>query len=485
MSAISPSVALLRRAIARPWRAIIDWLARVPVDDPVDRRNAPMLQVVLLILATHPPLMWAYRLFAVDVPWRPGETLALSLSLVLSALAIFSVVLIRRGRLQWAVRQLMVVVAAVMMLAYLDGGFGSNRFEQPVQVIWLVIAGLMIGRRALWLMFGWTVLAFAVGGWSDVRADRIELAAILGDVAISGSVFLLIAVTLDRSAAALRESLYAATRRGNELTEANRSLQAEIIERERVQQQLIHAQKMEAVGRLSSGIAHDFNHLLGLIQGYAARGLRAGDDEAMRKALHGVDSASHRAAAVANKLLDFSRNDSLSRQDLDIGSALRGLLPMLRQLLDPGIAIDLRLPPSHIPVQIHFDPVQFDLLVLNIAANSGDAMPDGGHFTITVTVCDGGAAVDLRFSDTGNGMTASVQKRLWDPFFTTKPRGEGTGLGLSVVAAMVGEAGGTVEVESAPGEGVDILLRLPVVASRVETSSERRTVSAKPATVAR
>src|SRR5687767_12631912 len=97
-----------------PWRGITAWLNRVPIADPVDRRNAPMLQIVLLMLGSLPPLAWAYRLSS-GIPWRPGETLSLILSLTLSALAIFSVVLIRRGKLQWAVRQLMVVVALIVM----------------------------------------------------------------------------------------------------------------------------------------------------------------------------------------------------------------------------------------------------------------------------------------------------------------------------------------------------------------------------------
>ena len=454
------------------WNASTAWLSRVPVEDPVDRRNAPMLQVVLLILASLPPLMWAYRLFAVDVPWRPGETLGLILSLALSVLAIFSFVLIRRGRLQWAVRQLMAVVAVVMLLSYLGAGFGANRFEQPVQVIWLVISGLMIGRRALWLMYGWTLLAFAIGGWIDVRADRIELAAVFGDVVISGSIFLPIVVAVDRSVAALRESLLAATRRGNELAQANRLLQAEIAERERVQDQLIHAQKMEAVGRLSSGVAHDFNHLLGLIQGYAVRGQRAADDDGMRKALEGVDSAARRAAAVANKLLNFSRQDITVKEVFDACAALRDMQPMLRQLLGPGIRIDFDLPAS--PCTIHFDRAQFDLMVLNIAANAAHAMADGGRFTVAVRerTETSGREVEIEFGDTGHGMTDEVRVRLLEPFFTTKPIGEGTGLGLAVVAGLVEDAGGAIVLDSAPGEGTRFRVRLPlVVAARPEEQS--------------
>jgi hypothetical protein len=138
--------------------------------------------IVLLMLGGLPPLAWAYRL-SIGIPWRSGETLSLSLSLALSALAIFSFVLIRRGRLQWAVRQLIAVVAVVVMLSYPGNGFTANWFEHPVQVTWLVIAGLMIGRKALWMTYGWSVLAFAIGVWRDVML-KVEAVASVADLSV-------------------------------------------------------------------------------------------------------------------------------------------------------------------------------------------------------------------------------------------------------------------------------------------------------------
>ena len=291
-----------------------------------------MLQIVLLMLGSLPPLAWAYRLSS-GIPWRPGETLSLGLSLALSGLAIFSFVLIRRGRLQWAVRQLMVVVALIVMLSYVGNGFDANRFEHPVQVMWLVIAGLMIGRKALWLMYGWTVLAFAIGVWRDVEA-KVEAASSAADLsvdaAISAVIFLFIAIVIDRSIAALRESLHEATRRSDALAQTNQLLHAEITERERLQAQLIHAQKVEVVGRLASGVAHDFNHLLGLILGYAERGRGVIDTETLRGVIEGMELAAKRARAVSQKLLSFSRHDNADPQTFDVREALRNVQPMLR-----------------------------------------------------------------------------------------------------------------------------------------------------------
>ncbi len=445
-----------------PWRAVPAWLARVPIDDPVDRRNAPMLQIVLLLLGSLPPLAWAYRL-TTGIPWRSGETLSLCLSLALSALAIFSFVLIRRGRLQWAVRQLMAVVALVVMLSYLGNGFDANRFEHPVQVMWLVIAGLMIGRRALWLMYAWTVLAFAVGVWRDVGAKVPAASSVANfgvDAAISATIFLFVAIVVDRSMSALRESLDAANRRGSELAEANRRLQDEIAERERVQSQLIHAQKVEAVGRLASGVAHDFNHLLGLILGYAERGQRSSDSAEAQKALSGVESAARRASAISQKLLNFSRQDLARAETFDACAALLDMRMPLRQLFDPAVEIDFDLPER--PVPIHFDRVHFELMVLNIAANADHAMPDGGSFTIALRHAEEeGALVALDLSDTGHGMGEDVRARVFEPFFTTKPSGQGTGLGLAVVRDLVVNAEGRIEVESRVGEGTVFRIRLP------------------------
>lgn len=452
---------LLHR-IGSPLRALARWLARVPATDPVDRRNAPMLQILLLLLASLPPLMWAYRLLATDIPWRPGETLSLASSLTLSALAAFSVYLIRRGRVQWAVRQLMVVVAAVMMLSYLGNGFDANRYEQPVQAVWLVIAGLMIGRRALWLMLAWTALAFALGTRADIAAG-VQAAAvpaqIMVDALISALIFLFIAIVLDRSVAALRESLQAATLRGDELNRSKQRLEAEIAERERVQDQLIHAQKVEAVGRLAAGVAHDFNHLLGLILGHASRGRRGGVAE-MEKALEGVESAARRASAISQKLLNFSRLDEARPEIFDAGQALREMQPTLRQLFGPAVSIRMALPEQAQPIR--FDRAHFDLMILNVAANADHAMPDGGDFHLQLQPAPAGGRLAIELRDTGHGMDETVRARIFEAFYTTKPAGQGTGLGLAIVDDLVTDAGGAIHVESALGQGAAFRIELPL-----------------------
>jgi signal transduction histidine kinase len=440
------------------------WLWRAPIDDPVDRRNAPMLQVVLLLLGCVSPLLWFYRALFSDIPWRPGEISSMAMSLSISAIALFGVALIRRGRFQWAIRQMLVVIAAAMIFAYAKDGFGAGAYEQPLQVVWMVLAGLMIGRRALWLMYACVLFAYVAGGVVDAHTSGSPIDTgmnVAVNVLINSMMFLLIAVVIDRSVRALRESLDDATRRGNALALANRRLEIEMAEREKVQHQLIHAQKVEAVGRLASGVAHDFNHLLALILGYAAKGHTIDDSTELKKALGGVESAGRRATAVTRKLLSFSRQDETRIERFDLGDALQDLQPMLRQLFDPRVRIVCEVPETAVPVEL--DRAQFDLVVLNIAANANHAMPEGGRFDIALRAPDGGSHIELDLRDDGHGMNAEVRERLFEPFFTTKPADQGTGLGLSVAKDLIVAHGGSIAVDSQPGSGTTFRIRLPAL----------------------
>jgi signal transduction histidine kinase len=437
-------------------------LGRVPVEDPVDRRNAPMLQVVLLLLGLTPPLMWLYRAFASPLPWRDAETIGVIVSSAVSAVALFGVVLVRRGRFQWAARQLLAVIALSMLVAYAGAGFDAQRHEQPLLVVWIALAGLMIGRRALWSMYACIVAAFLIGyvnDWFAFAAKTDVVSDLVVDCVINCLVYLLIAVVVDRSVLALRGALAEANRRGDELALANRRLEAEMAERAKVQEQLIHAQKVEAIGRLASGVAHDFNHLLGLVLGYAGRA-DVDDPAARKKALEGIESAARRATSVTRKLLHFGRRDVASIESFDVAQVVRELQPMLRQLFDPAVRIVCD--PGDAAFLVAFDRAQFELVLLNIAANANHAMPDGGEFHVVIgRTSDGGVELCLR--DTGHGMEDSVRERIFEGFFTTKPPGEGMGLGLAVAADVIAAAGGSISVDSAPGRGATFRIRLPAV----------------------
>lgn len=440
---------------------ITAWLRRVPISDPVDRRNAPALQVVLLLLGLSTALMWLYRAVFIPVPWRPGELPAMAMSLANSALALFGVWLIRHDRFQWAIRQTLAVLALGTIYAYSTQGTASQTFEEPLLVAWIVLAGLMIGRKALWLMVGAVMVAFVAGGHFDVRLadgpDAKPMTALMV-VATKATIFLIVALVVDRALAALRESLKEASRRGDALAQANHRLEAEMAERERTQEGLIQSRKVEAVGRLASGIAHDLNHILALILGYTSKGRQSVRDAACLHVLDGVEAAARRGVAITGKLLDFSRYESTRVEVFDATAALHDVMPLLRQLFDPTVRILCDAPDA--PSYVAFDRARFDLIVLNIAANANQAMPEGGEFHLGLRPCDG-EQVEIVLRDTGSGMSGEVKARVFEPFFTTRPPGQGVGLGLSVARSILVAHGGGIEVESAPGEGTTFLVRLP------------------------
>lgn len=443
--------------LSSAWRIPIAWWHDVPIADPVDRRNAPMLQLISLLLAVLPALAWAYRAFAIDVPWRPGEltSMALGISVCMAATASFA--LIRYGRFAWASRLLLIVFAATVIPAYMATGFTAQRFEQPVLVIWMAVAGLVVGRAALWLMFASIVAAFFLGIPMDVPRQG-SAAALYGDAAFSAAMFLMIAIVLDRSSVALRHSLNEAIERGEQLAAVNQRLLLEIAERERAQEQLIHAQKVEAVGRLAGGVAHDFGNLLAVISGYARKGLRAETPDMGRQSFEGIEATARRATLLTHKLMAFARQDDCVEETFNVADVLKDMQFMLRQLFNPGV--ELRYAFADRLPMIRLDRDRFELMVLNIAANADYAMPCGGIFAIGVAP-DGAGHVALEFSDSGAGMGMEVTKRVFDPFFTTKPAGEGTGLGLSVVRDMVARAGGTISVQSELGVGTTFKVLLP------------------------
>lgn len=433
------------------------WLHVPRIVDPVDRRNAPMLQLILLALGTLPPVLWLYRILGTQIPWRDGETVSLSASLLISAIALWSVVLIRRGRFQWAIRQLMVLVAVILVASYALSGLGAHMFEMPVQVLWLFVAGMMIGRRALWAMYGAIALALLLGATHDVLTATEEARHAFGDAVIRCVMFLLIALVIDRSVAALRESLKEALAHGAELERANVQLREEIIARERAQVLLLHAQKMEAVGRMASGLAHDFGHLITLVNGHAYNALHATSPRERDEAIEGVRSAATRATAHVRKLMHFSRRDIALAETFDAAEAVSGIEPMLRQTLGSRIRLTLELPDS--PAPIRFDREQLVLVLLNLAANAADALPEGGHVSIAVRVPETGG-LEIHFGDDGPGIPAALRERVFEPFFTTKPEDRGTGLGLAVARDLVEGAGGQLAL-SPHDTSAAFVLRLP------------------------
>ncbi|HEY9254962.1 MAG TPA: ATP-binding protein [Stenotrophomonas sp.] len=436
----------------------VAWLRAAPIADPVDRRNATMLQVVLLLLGTLPPLAWVYRATAIATPWRPGELTSLALSVVFSAVALFGVVLIRWGRYRWAAYQLLGVFAISVCASYAAGGFGSQRFEQPVLTIPLAIAALAVGRPALWAMF----VAIMVAFWLGVRTDLPQDA--FGDAVISGAIFLLIALIFDRTSAALRQALGDAQLRAEQLDVAHATLQREVAERRNTEDQLVNARKVEAVARLAAGLNHDFNHLLSLVSGYVRKARRASDARAQAEALDGIESAASRAAAISGKLLNFSRPDDSQVEALDLGALVSSLRPLLRQTLKPQIQLQVDVAEG---LWVDFDRQQLELILLNLVGNADEALSAGGR--VELSARQHGNAVQLRCRDDGPGIAEALRSRVFEAFFTTKP-GSGAGLGLAMAQGLMERHGARIAIEAGSTHGASFLLEFPP--SRAHTPGE-------------
>jgi nitrogen-specific signal transduction histidine kinase/ActR/RegA family two-component response regulator len=223
--------------------------------------------------------------------------------------------------------------------------------------------------------------------------------------------------------------------------------------------QLRQAQKMEAVGRLAGGIAHDFNNLLTAISGYSEFLIDGLEDERLRRHADEIRKAAARAASLTGQLLAFSRRQVLQPRALDLNAVVSDMDMMLRRLIGEDVELVTLLDPNVSPVQA--DPTQVEQVIVNLAVNARDAMPNGGSVTIETTDVRTGEGdfVELRMTDTGIGMTDLERQQLFDPFFTTKEGG--TGLGLATVYGIVEQSGGTIEVDSAPGMGSSFRISLP------------------------
>jgi len=234
--------------------------------------------------------------------------------------------------------------------------------------------------------------------------------------------------------------------------------------------QLFQAQKMEAVGRLAGGVAHDFNNLLAVIINYAACAAEGlGADDPLRTDLDEIRRAGDRAAGLTRQLLAFSRRQVLDPEVLDVSEVVAGMSDMLQRLL--GEDIELVTPLSQDLACARVDKGQLDQVIMNLAVNSRDAMPEGGRLTVetegvrlgagAVPGLPAGSYVRLSVSDTGCGMDEKTRARLFEPFFTTKPPGKGTGLGLATVYGIVHQSGGGIAVTSEPDRGTRVDVYLP------------------------
>ena len=265
----------------------------------------------------------------------------------------------------------------------------------------------------------------------------------------------------------------------------------EITERKLLEEQLLQSQKMEAVGQLAGGVAHDFNNILTAIVGYSdLLAAELGDNAQQREDIEEIRKAARRAAALTRQLLSFSRKQVLEPRIVDVNGVVLNLDKMLRSLMSENIELATQLAEDLDAARV--DPNQLEQVIMNLAINARDAMPDGGTVTIeTANATLGedyaakhvsvipGVYVMLAVTDTGCGMTEATKARIFEPFFTTKPAGRGTGLGLSTVYGIVKQSGGNIWLYSEPNKGTTFKIYLPAVDALPEDIGKAAPVEAE------
>ncbi len=246
------------------------------------------------------------------------------------------------------------------------------------------------------------------------------------------------------------------------LSATARELAAEMQRREQAQAALLQAQKLEALGQVTGGVAHDLNNVLVAVSGSYELLRRRIDDPALLRMVRLGEQAADRAAALVRQLLAFARREALKPVVVDLAPLLGQVESLARHMLGPGIACVLDVPPDVRPVLV--DAQQLEMSLLNLAVNARDAMKDGGTLAISArNQADGATApvVAIAVADTGCGMSPEVLARACEPFFTTKPRDKGTGLGLAMARSFAEHSGGALRIESQAGRGTTVTILLP------------------------
>lgn len=268
----------------------------------------------------------------------------------------------------------------------------------------------------------------------------------------------------------------------------------DITDKKHIEEQLVRAQKMESIGQLAGGIAHDFNNMLTAIIGYGSLlNTKLGKDSELRPYVDQILSSAGRSADLTRQLLAFSRKQEIAPKETSLNNLIKGMEKLLSRLIGEDIELKAQLAAKNMIVMV--DPGQIEQVLINLATNARDAMPDGGILSICASTVEldttyvkghdmekPGMYAVISVSDTGKGIDEKTQQKIFEPFFTTKEVGKGTGLGLSIVYGIIKQHGGNITVYSEPGKGTTFRIYLPMIESKTEEVRVPEIISPKGGT---
>jgi len=434
------AVALRRSPISRALARRLRWLD-VTNDIPTEQRRRAMMATAGVFLLTVGPTL---ALVSLALPAGSSEDARAIVLVSLAGYALAALLLAAFDRLpEWSFH-----VGTIAGIGLIAAAIHFAGDLQPVYTLFLAAVPLYAAYFFGWrVALGQSALAGVACGFAlEPGGGGVEYAALAIPVLVAP---LSLVVFLRRRERGLTEALLAS------------------------QEELRQAQKLEAIGRLAGGVAHEFNNALTAIGGYAELVTRAATDDRQRADAHQIVVATARAAALTSSLLAVSGRHVLQPAPLDLNESLRGLEPRLRAAC--GERVELRLEPDEALDAIHADSGLVEQVILALVANACDAMPEGGVLRIATggaVVAEGdrgpeglppGRYATLAVADTGVGIAPEVREHLFDPFFTTKGGGPAVGLGLASVQGIVRQSGGAVQVASVPGAGAVFRVWLPVL----------------------
>ena len=480
-------------------RALRAWFNRIKVSDAIERRQALVLQAILLVVGASFLLAGVSDVASYAAGALPADAPVPMANLVGGIITAVLVAVLRAGQFRLVAGLFVGLLIAAFSLALAGTGLLEGAPYLALLMVPIVVAGLLLPR--IWLIV--SAIAVYVGAVLAVAAD--PLLATAGVVAPTGNILfatLFVTVAVDQFGGTVRTALFESiaheqviesgraqlAARTTELQTAVDRLEEEIAERQRLEQERaaiqargLENQRLESIGLLAGGVAHDFNNLLTAISGYTelAR-TRVEPGDAVQEDLAGIRQAADQAAALTRQLLAFSRNQPLRPSIVDLGAVVTSVEPLLRRLLGERIRLVVQPEPELWLVLV--DPGQVESVIVNLAINARDAMGDRGTLTIETANVDldasyarthpevkPGSYAMVAVSDTGEGIDEETLGHIFEPFFTTKALGKGTGLGLASVYGTVRQSGGHIWVYSELGRGTTFKVYLPRAAGDAAT----------------